>query len=289
MAIATILSAAQSRRTRCAARCRGANPRRVLHAWWAQQLPWSLPASESARDVRVKIASTQAEWEEAVRLVTDNYQARGYEAPESPDFRFSSYHALPDTVTFVALRGDRVVATFTLVPDNGLLGLPMEGIYRAEIQDLRKRGRRLAEVTSFACRDLSLREFLPVFSSLVRLMKQYHVHHGGDTWVIAVNPRHRSYYCNRLGYTRLGSCRSYPLVRGAPAEALLLDADVMKANAPTEYRRMFAQRLPDEALWAPRLPPNLVRYFGSRSSQTDRRVVEEILRYVEECGSPRRW
>src|SRR5262245_52448561 len=99
MAIVTTLPAAQRRLPRCTDE-RRFPPHRALHARLAQPLPWSLPVPEPARDLHVKVASTRAEWEEAFRLVADNYQARGYETPEAAEFRFSSYHVLPDTVTF---------------------------------------------------------------------------------------------------------------------------------------------------------------------------------------------
>ena len=63
----------------------------------------------------------------------------------------------------------------------------------------------------------------------------------------------------------------------------------MKAKAPSMHHQMFGQPLSPEVLAAPRLPSHLVRYFGARSSLTDPRFVAEILRYVNESGSPRRW
>ena len=39
-----------------------------------------------------------------------------------------------------------------------------------------------------------------MFNALIRLMKQHHVRHGGDTWVITVNPKHRNFYTKVLGF-----------------------------------------------------------------------------------------
>jgi hypothetical protein len=253
------------------------------------RVPRDVPVSGVGRGLHVKIASTRREWEQAFELVADNYQARGYEPDQLADFRFTSHHALPDTVTFVAKDARQVVATFSLVPDNTLLGLPMEGIYGPEIRELRRAGRRLGEITNLACRDLGLREFLQVFVALIRLMMQHHLRHGGNSWVFTVNPRHRSYYCNVLGAMPLGSLRAYPAVRNAPAEALLLDPPLMRAKAPDMHQEIFGRRLPDEALIAPCIPAHLVHYFGAGSSQTSAAHVAEILQYVEESGSPRRW
>ena len=252
-------------------------------------LALSVPVPGIEREVQVKIASKCREWEDAFRLLAANYQARGYEAPGDYLFRFTPYHALPDTTTFVAKTQGRVVATLSLVPDNRLLGLPMETIYGAEITELRQQGRRLTEVTSLADEGLSQREFIPVFLTLVRLLMQYTVAQGAATWLIAINPRHRSFYRKVLGFEPFGPWRAYPTVQNQPAEAYILDVPRMQANAPKMYEQMLGTPLPPEALVGHRMPPDLVQYFGSRSSQADRQSISQILKWVEQSGSPRRW
>src|SRR5207249_986101 len=163
------------------------------------------------------------DWDQAFRLVAATYQARGYDPPDAGPVRFTPYHALPDTVTFVAKHGNAVVATLSLVQDNTLLGLPMQSIYASEIEALRQAGRRLVEVTSLADAGLDLREFVPVFMTLMRLLSQYGISQGADTWVISINPKHRSFYRKVMGFVPLGPWRAYPLVQNHPAEAYLLD------------------------------------------------------------------
>jgi hypothetical protein len=251
--------------------------------------PRGLRVPGVARDIRVNVAAERAEWEKAYRLVARNYRSRGYEPADARGLRFTAFHALPDTTTFVAAHEGHVVATLSLVPDNTLLGLPMESIYGEEIRRLRQEGRRLAEVTSLADDGLGLREFLKVFVALVKLMAQYHLSRGGDAWVITVNPRHRNFYTKVLGFVPLGPCRSYSSVRDAPAEAYLLDVPAMKANAPEMYEEVFGEALPDEALVAPGLPPHLARHFAGNSTQTEPREVRGVLDFVGRFGSPRRW
>jgi hypothetical protein len=262
---------------------------------WAIALPlWPTEATAVrvpgiARHIEVKIASTPSEWEDALELVSDNYQARGYEAPGASEVRFTSYHALPDTVVLVAKAEGRVVATFSLIADNHLLGLPLESTYRPEIARLRREGRRLIETTGLADRDLGTREFVHVFQTLTHLAFQYGVMQGADTNVITVNPRHSAFYTKLLGYTSLGPRRAYAQVRGAPAEALVVDRDLMHAKAPAMHQRMFERPLPPEAVRRTGMPAALIRQFAGRSCQTDARLVEEILHYVAAWGSPRRW
>jgi hypothetical protein len=251
--------------------------------------PCSIPVPGIARDVQVRLASELADWEEAYQLVASSYRACGYEPPSSSGLRFTPYHVLPDTVTLVAKHARRVVATLALVPDNILLGLPMESIYGAEIRQLRQEGRRLVEATSLADTDLGLREFIQVFVTLIKLAMQYHVSQQGDTWVITVNPRHRNFYRKVLGFVPLGPCRAYPTVQDHPAEAYYLDLNIMRASVPRMYQEIFGEPLPASVLSPVTMPLPLVRYFGRHSSQTDSRAIEDILQFIDRFGSPRRW
>jgi hypothetical protein len=242
-----------------------------------------------SRALAVKIASREAEWEQAFALAASSYQARGYEAPGASRLRFTPYHALPDTVTLVALEDERVVATLSIVPDNTLLGLPMESVYAEEIAALRRDGRRLFEVTTLADAELSLREFVPVFVALIRLATQYHTHNGGDAGVIAVNPRHRAFYTRMLGFVRLGPRRSYAAVQDHPAEALWIDEALMRSNNPDMHAAIFGEAVPREALSAAKLSRRQIRQFGEQSSLCSAGEIDKLLALTEQHGSPRRW
>ena len=196
----------------------------------------------------------ETSFEQAFLLLSAKYRARGYEVPSDKPFRFTPFHVLPRTLTFVAKHGKQVVATLSLVPDNELLGLPMEGLYGSEIAGLRRAGGRIAEATSLADRISSTTEFLQVFLSLIKLLMQSHVRRGGDCWVITVNPRHAAFYRRMLGFRRLGPRRSYDVVEGHPAEAYVLDVDSMQQAAPKMHEDMLCDPLPDDVLMA-RAPP----------------------------------
>jgi hypothetical protein len=252
--------------------------------------PRALPVAGLSRDIRVKIASERAEWKDAFQLVASNYQACGYEVADAGAVRFTPYHALPDTVTFVAKHEGNVLMTMSLVPDNTRLGLPLEAIFGEEVRALRRQRRRMGEVISLAAaKELGMREFHRVFVALIRLMKQYHVSHGGDTWVITVNPKHRDFYTKALGYVPVGPSRPYGAVQGAPAEAYLVDMPLLKAGAPKMYQQLFAEWLPGDALVAPRMLPHMVRYLGGQSSKDSQQKIREVFDLDHFFSSPRRW
>jgi hypothetical protein len=253
------------------------------------RVPQSIPVLGVSRPIEVKIASTASEWEQAFELAASSYQTRGYETPGLSRLRFTPYHALPDTRTFVAKHEDRVVATLSVVMDNTSLGLPMEDIYPDEIATLRQQGRRLAETTTLADSGLGIREFIHVFLSLIKLAMHYHRRQRGDTPVIVVNPRHRQFYTKMLGFVRLGPVRTYSSVQNHPAEAFWIDYALLKVNAPKIYRDIFGTSLPRNTLFAPKIPRSLVRQFSEQSSLCEPEEIEKILALRKQYRSMRRW
>jgi hypothetical protein len=258
-----------------------------------RQISRSSRVARVARETAVKIASKRHEWKDAFALVAMNYQKAGYEAPYSSKVRFTPYHALPDTVTLVAKRAERVVMTFSLVPDNTLLGLPLESIFKDEVKQLRRERRRLAEVISLAAdSDVQTREFRHIFVALIKLSIHYHLSRGGDTWVITVNPRHRDFYTKALGFAplgALGTARTYAAVLDHPAEAYYMDLELLKSQAPKTYREIFDDPPPAEALVAPRMLPQIVRYLQSQSSTASAEKIRETFKFDRYFSNPRRW
>ncbi len=251
--------------------------------------PLGLLVAGMATDVVVKIASEFVEWEEAFRLVAATYRSRGYEKPDARGLRFTPYHALPDTVTLVAKEDARVLATLSMVCDNTFLGLPSDQIYGGELDELRRQGRRLVEISSLADVGLRQRDFVATFVALVRLLAHIYLSQEADAMVITCTPRHGNFYRRVMGFVPLGPCRPYPWVQNTVAQAYLLDVDLLATNAPRMFQDIFGEPVPAAALDVPEMPTHLVRYFGTHSSQTDGRTIQDILEHVRRHGSPRRW
>jgi hypothetical protein len=233
-----------------------------------------------SRTVTAKRASRRGEFVRAFALLAAKYQARGYDEPSGKPFRFTPHHALPGTLTFVAKDGERVVATLSMVPDSPLMRLPMESIYGEEIARLRREGRTLAEVTSLASDGLGPREFLHVFTALIKLAIQSHVRRGGDSWVITINPRHRAFYRRAMGFVPIGPRRPHPSVRAHPAEPYLLDEGLIAARAPDGHRDLFVEELPEAVLSIDGRPSDHALFFAERSTRADLATIEALLRRV---------
>jgi hypothetical protein len=167
----------------------------------------------------------------ALRLVHNRYVERGFMTPQLSRRRIGPHHALPTTRVFAATAGPLVVGTATLIEDSQI-GLPMDEIYRSELDGFRARGQRLGEASALAAdpryRALGLALPLRVMGLLVTYAAEIAAL---DLLCIAVNPRHVEFYRRRLTFEVCGALRSYAKVNGAPAVALRLDLDRVRSEA----------------------------------------------------------
>lgn len=204
----------------------------------------------------------------AFRLVHDQYVTRRYMFPHPSGRRLSLYHALPSTRVFVATEGLRIVGTATLIQDSPA-GLPMDQIYRDDLDRLRGQGRRLCEGSALAVdcvheacgRDVTLRlaGMLVLYAAEVAAM---------DELCIAVHPRHVRFYERWFHARVFGELKSYQYVSGAPAQALHLDLDLIRDlsrqlrsdRGPDHGRRSRPSRL-DAVLYGPDSPYRRMREF----------------------------
>jgi hypothetical protein len=194
-----------------------------------------------------KVAESHQEREAAFRLVYQAYTRAGLIEANPHQMRVTPYQLLDTTDVFVAMLDDVVISTVSLV-DDGELGLPLEHIYGDEVTLLRKRGFRIAEVSSLADRRRQLSRTLPVFVPLMRLMVQAARHRGVEQLLVAVHPRHARFYQRFLSFEPLGLEKSYPLVRNNPAVALRLDFGKIAAQRPVNYDTFFGTPLPHEQI-----------------------------------------
>jgi len=159
------------------------------------------------------------ELKQAFALVYRTYLDRGYIAPTENQLRFGIHNLLPEATTFVAVLRETVIATATLIADSPL-GLPMDQVYRDELNKLRRQDRRIAEVTMLADRRRQFRRTLPMLLALFRTTMDYAIDVLAlDDLCITLNPRHEQFYRRFLCFEDLGPLKSYASVRDNPALA----------------------------------------------------------------------
>jgi hypothetical protein len=161
---------------------------------------------------RIRLADTRGRRANVSLLIERMYTWRGYAS--NPVGICSSN---PHQITLVAYRGERLFGTLTAGLDSEA-GLQVDQHYRAEIDALRARQRRICEFTRLAVD--------PEYGSKDALAALFHLGfiyahriHQSDDIFIEVNPRHVAYYKRMLGFTEAGPEKLCGRV-GAPAVLL---------------------------------------------------------------------
>lgn len=170
---------------------------------------------------------------EAAKLVFEEYKVDGYIEPGKNDqsAEISRYNLLPTSATILTRCDGEALATVTVVGD-GKLGLPMDSIYKSEVDSLRNKKLVIAEISQLAVKRNSAQgeriaqKLGKLFSplSLFRIIFYYAESRGINTFGITVNPKHDKFY-ESLGFYALGEEKAYAAVNGAPALAKVLDLE----------------------------------------------------------------
>jgi hypothetical protein len=168
--------------------------------------------------IRFKIASSSTEIAKAINLVDDCYVARGILDHEQK--RVSIHTLLPTTTVFVALHGNEVLGTASLIEESPL-GFPMEQVH-PEVEKFRDTLRRSAEVGSLAtvARYRSSGLSIMLYNMLYRWARYYR---NIDDLIIAAHPSSEGFYSNVLLFEKIGPIQEYKKLRGAESIPLHLD------------------------------------------------------------------
>ena len=83
-----------------------------------------------SKSVVTELATSVKDLKAAYRLVYQRYLRAGYQEPSPGKLRFIAHCCLPESHTFVARSGGKIIATLSLIKDREL-GLPLE---KAEIE-----------------------------------------------------------------------------------------------------------------------------------------------------------
>ncbi len=182
----------------------------------------------------IKVAETRDELSQSFALVYREYLASGYiKTPSPAEMHFSVFNFLPATCVFIYRSYLTVISTLTQIFDSELFGLPMDSLYRAQLDELRAQGRRISELSALA----TPREVrwcnLMVF--LCRMMFEYSRMKKIDDICIMVNPKHVSFYKTLFLFEDFGPERFYGAV-GAPAVALRINMDSIQEKSLEKYR-----------------------------------------------------
>ncbi len=171
-------------------------------------------------------------------LIRHVYAEQGYMDKDAEESSFSKFILSPLTSVFVGKVNDILFATVSVVPD-GPEGLPMDLLFKDELQIFRSKGEKLVEVTQFAVdheivkaqdKDITQIKLSGTSVPLLKMIFNFAHENNVDKLCIAVNPKHDVFY-KSLGFEELGELKYYPSVNNAPALARVLDMKKLDINS----------------------------------------------------------
>jgi hypothetical protein len=184
----------------------------------------------------IKIAETRDEFAQSFALVYNEYLASGYiKNPHPSEMHFSIFNFLPETCVFIFRTYTTVISTLTQIFDTPLFGLPMDALYKEELDSLRAQGRKITELSALATPRETRWCNLMVFLS--RTMFEYSRMNEVDDICIMVNPKHVNFYKTMFLFDDFGPEKFYTGV-GAPAVALRIDMKNIEKNLLEKYRNI---------------------------------------------------
>lgn len=167
-----------------------------------------------------RLAKNEAEVAQANKLVCENYLQSGlWENDEG--FKANKHLHSANRLVFVAVQEGDVVATASVVKDEGGLGLPSDKFRRDLIDQQRAAGELLGEVTALAVdKDQSDQRALVLF--LFRFVIQYCFYYSTiERFIAVVMPKHAGFYESVIRFTRLSEPEPYGYVK-FPVQMLTL-------------------------------------------------------------------
>lgn len=204
-------------------------------------------------------AATRAERTAAFRIVYEAYLQAGLIEPNPHRLRVTPYQLLPTTDIFIALDGERPIATVSLVRD-GDAGLPCETLFPRETAQRRRRGSSLGEACSLAMAATDLPHRLALLG-MMRVLAQTARRRKVDELLAAVHPRHASFYQHALCFEAFGATVPHRQLRNRPAVGLALSFPRVDRLRPRSYALFFDAPLSHAAPEAPAISDDELAFF----------------------------
>jgi len=213
--------------------------------------------------MNIKIARTDSEWRQAFALLKIRFEENDLIPKSDKQYYFRSWDSLPNTTLFIAREQDQVIATTTLVWDQPYLGLPVDSVYKKEVDYFRTKNLRVAEGGMIATvNGLGYKQALQATVGIVKLGIAYFFDQQGDILISSAHPKHNKFYQKKFGFELLGTEKDYPDRNNKPVQAYYLNQYVMSKLAPECYKDVCTFRLTED-LEEATIPLELVDEFRS--------------------------
>lgn len=185
------------------------------------------------KNLKIKIATTQDEYEAGLKLLHDCYTAKNYMDPDPSGLFFNSFALLPETNLVIALFNDTVIGAVYLYKDS-YLGLPSDKYYIKINDYYRKTECRLAELSAFAVAEPYRNKDQSVFLLLMKyslvFAKQFHQI---TRLIVNVDLENQMFYEALWPFERRGGILKYP--HATNAFSVFMGLDLNKVNLERKY------------------------------------------------------
>ncbi len=170
-----------------------------------------------------KVLETPHEKSAAHAIVKRLYLAEGYAIGEEYE-GIAGIARGPHARLFGLYSRETLFGTVAVVTDSEK-GLPMDSIYKDELNELRRQNARLVEVVQFAVDHEAYQSFFGkkapfIAANLFAEVLSFALRESVDYLCVSINPKHDTFYA-ALGFIQTGEQKTYPLVN-APAIARVL-------------------------------------------------------------------
>jgi hypothetical protein len=189
------------------------------------------PLAGTYEDIHVDLALTRLDRQKALELREEVYRRKGLSRETALKPRVSAQSCVPGSAIFVAKQQEAVVGTISFYMDS-VMGLPMDEVYGKEVDTMRERYARIAEVGSLAV--LESRRDLGVITMLYQAAFRWAVATKTQCVVACVRPSTRRAYSKMLLFEVLGQSKRLPRFLGTPSIPIALDV----TNAPALCREV---------------------------------------------------
>lgn len=193
----------------------------------------ALPGSRTLPGLSVELAHSRFDRRRALELHRDVYRRKGLLPEDTRTLEVLPQACAPGSATFVAKENGAIVGTISFYMDS-VIGLPMDDVHGEEVDRMRSRFARVAEVGGLAV--LEDRWGLGITMMLYLATFRWAIATSAQCIVACVNPSSRRAYSKLLLFEVLGECKQHPRFLGAPSIPIAVDL----TTAPTRYREMHS-------------------------------------------------
>lgn len=189
----------------------------------------AIGGEEPLSGLRFGVARSVGQVEEAWRLLYRAYVRVGFLKPNDHGIHTVPEAIGPHTAVVQGRIDSLTVSTISAIGDSPL-GLPLDGVYRPELDALRGEDRRLIEIGLFADRRKDIDRTFYAMLELMRYTYWFGRYLGATDYLCGIPPRRARLYRRAFGFEPIGEEKIYSTVDGNPVRMLRVRADYILAH-----------------------------------------------------------